>query len=774
MMEEFERYQEDENNLLDIISRFKELVFTNLKYLLIGFSAIFIIILLYLFTTPKEYNTYAKIKVLEEEETSAFVLEDMMNFDSPFKEDELLENEIEILKSKNILETVIKELRLTHNYSQKTILPNGHIDYNDIPFIASISKSDDAQEYIIECNSINKFTITNINDKTATVSFGKAFILDGDTITIDKSLAFNQNVVGEEYMLSISNPYSVFLALKEQITLTPITKFVLEFSLKGKDPVLNKLIIQTLLNAYNADGLADNKIIASSTASFLSERTALIKNDIIEIEAALSSIKKGNNIFDINAINEIFSSQALTSSETNLEIETQQLLAKSFAEKLKAHSKTELLPLPLEVGIQNTELATFTNEFNTLVIERNKLLKGRTTTNPEILLLNNQLNDLLSNINKSVSNFINNLKIKQNKISQFDSNLKSKFFNLNDTELSIVRFTRELEVKASILLFLLEKQEENTLTLAIESPTFKILDAPHTNYNSPSPNTKVTLILGLLLALVLPIILIYLKTALYSKITNKESLQKILNKNIPIIGEIPISSDKLLSLKNRGTLLESFRLIRANLSYISNPKTILVTSSIKGEGKTFTAINLAQSLTAVNNNKVLLIGCDLRNPQIHKLLDITKDQIGLTNYIINTKQEIQELIQKNEKINFDFILSGPIPPNPTELLATPRMSEIINYAKANYDYVIIDSAPCLLVSDTLSLTKLVDTTIYVTYSKVTELNLIHYINTLYEDKVVENMAIILNGIDSSNNNYGYKYGYKYGYNYGYKYGYSEE
>ena len=265
-----------------------------------------------------------------------------------------------------------------------------------------------------------------------------------------------------------------------------------------------------------------------------------------------------------------------------------------------------------------------------------------------------------------------------------------------------------------------------------------------------------------------------MKTALYSKITNKESLQKILNKNIPIIGEIPISSDKLLSLKNRGTLLESFRLIRANLSYISNPKTILVTSSIKGEGKTFTAINLAQSLTAVNNNKVLLIGCDLRNPQIHKLLDITKDQIGLTNYIINTKQEIQELIQKNEKINFDFILSGPIPPNPTELLATPRMSEIINYAKANYDYVIIDSAPCLLVSDTLSLTKLVDTTIYVTYSKVTELNLIHYINTLYEDKVIENMAIILNGIDSSVNNYGYKYGYKYGYNYGYKYGYSEE
>ena len=545
---------------------------------------------------------------------------------------------------------------------------------------------------------------------------------------------------------------------------------MLEFSFKGKDPVLNKLIIQTLLNTYNADGLADNKIVASSTASFLNERTALIKEDIIEIEAALSSIKKGNNIFDINTINNIFSSQVLTSSETNLEIETQQLLAKSFAEKLRAHSKTELLPLPLEVGIQNTELATFTNEFNTLVIERNKLLKGRTTTNPEILLLNKQLNDLLSNLNKSVTNFLNNLKIKQNKISQFDSNLKSKFFNLNDTELSIVRFTRELEVKASILLFLLEKQEENTLTLAIESPTFKILDAPHTNYESPSPNTKLTLILGLLLALILPIILIYLKTALYSKITNKESLQKILNKNIPIIGEIPISSYKLLSLKNRGTLLESFRLIRANLSYISNPKTILVTSSIKGEGKTFTAINLAQSLTAVNNNKVLLIGCDLRNPQIHKLLDITKDQIGLTNYIINTKQEIQELIQKNEKINFDFILSGPIPPNPTELLATPRMSEIINYAKANYDYVIIDSAPCLLVSDTLSLTKLVDTTIYVTYSKVTELNLIHYINTLYEDKVVENMAIILNGIDSSDNNYGYKYGY----NYGYKYGYSEE
>ena len=195
-------------------------------------------------------------------------------------------------------------------------------------------------------------------------------------------------------------------------------------------------------------------------------------------------------------------------------------------------------------------------------------------------------------------------------------------------------------------------------------------------------------------------------------------------------------------------------------------KTILVTSSILKEGKTFTAINLAQSL-ALANNKVVVLGLDLRNPQIHKYLEITKDaDLGVTNYLTNNVQDISLLINQNPSVDFDFILSGPIPPNPAELLLSERLNDIIDFARKNYDYVILDTAPCLLVSDTLNILKYADSTIYVTRSRYTELNIIDYINQLKEENIVNNLSIVLNGLDQKSNKYGY--GYNYGYGYGYK------
>jgi capsular exopolysaccharide synthesis family protein len=765
-MNEFERFKDDEVDLLDVINKLKTLVFSNITTLIIGFISILLIVLFYLFSTPKEYNTFAKIKILEEQETSAFVLDDIMNFDSPFKNEEVLENEIEILKSKNILESVIDQLRITHRYSKRGVFRNSYINYDEIPFIANISKSDDAQEYVIKYNSESKLSITNINKKTALFSFNKAFVLENDTIIINKSSAYNQINIGEEYTLNVNNAFNTFLALKENIKLLPITDAVLQLSIKGKDPVLNTKIIQTLLNTYNSDGIADNKIIAESTSSFLKDRTKLIKTEILLIETTLSNIKKNNNVFDISAINSIFSSQKLVTNEVNFEIETQELLATSFAKKLKAHNNTDLLPLPIEVGIQNSELSTFTNQFNNLVIERNKLLKGRTIDNPEIILLNNQLSDLLSNLNLSVNNYIKNIQLKKGKINDYDSNLESEFYKLNETELAVVRLKRELEVKASILLFLLEKQEENYLSLAIESPTFKILDSPHTDYNTVSPNNKNTSIIGLFLALFLPLIFIFIKSNLYTKITNIESLKNKLDTEIPVLGEIPLTNQTLIQENIRGSLVESFRLIRTNLNYIlpknESGKVILVTSSIKGEGKTFAAINLAQSLSSINNAKVLAIGVDLRNPQIHRYINQDKDSIiGLTNYLNEKDIDYKEIITNSPDLNFDFILSGPIPPNAAEILLNSKLGLLIEKVKKDYDFVILDSAPCLLVSDTLGIMNLVDSTLYLTKANHTDLKLIEYINHLSSDKIIKNLSVVLNGVSTEGMQYNYGYGYGY-------------
>ena len=230
----------------------------------------------------------------------------------------------------------------------------------------------------------------------------------------------------------------------------------------------------------------------------------------------------------------------------------------------------------------------------------------------------------------------------------------------------------------------------------------------------------------------------------------------------------------LISLSNtRGALMESFRLIRTNLNYFSNTQVILVTSSIQGEGKTFAAVNLAQSLCSVKNNKVLLLGLDLRNPKIHTMLNLDrKANQGITNYLVNGTIDLKTLVEKTNEVSFDFILSGPIPPNPTELLLSDNLIDIIEFGKQNYDYVLIDSAPCLLVSDTLNISKYADSTVYMTKSKHTKIKLIEYINKLSEDKSLNNIAVVINGCESGGS-LGYSYGYSYGYNYGYNYGYSE-
>ena len=765
-MNEFERFKEDEIDLLNLVNKFKTLILENIKILLIAGFSILLVTAIYLFNTPKQYNTFAKIKILEEQETSAFVLDDMMDFDSPFKDEEVLENEIEILKSKSILESVIQQLKLTHSYSTEGIFTSNNVSYTDIPFYISISESDNEQKFQIDCKSNDEFTITNINKKTVFFSFNKSFILDNDTIKITKSAAYSDKVIENTYSLNVNNDYNTFLALQESIKYSLVTNAVLQISIKGQDPKLNQLIIKTLLNTYNSDGIADNKIIAESTSSFLKDRTKLIKTEILLIETTLSNIKKNNNVFDISAINSIFSNQKLVTNEVNFEIETQELLATSFAKKLNTHNNTDLLPLPIEVGIQNSELATFTNQFNSLVIERNKLLKGRTKDNPEIILLNNQLSDLLSNLNLSVNNYIKNIQLKKEKINDYDSNLESEFYKLNETELAIVRLKRELEVKASILLFLLEKQEENYLTLAIEYPTYKVLDTPHTNYDNASPNNIITLIIGLFLALLLPLITVFIKSILYTKITNIESLKENLDAEIPILGEIPISDQHLIQANTRGTLIESLRLIRTNLNYLlpksESGKVILVTSSIKGEGKTFAAINLAQSISSVKNTKVLVIGVDLRNPQIHRYINQTKDDsIGLTNYLNEKDIDYKKIIKNSSNLNFDIILSGPIPPNAAEILLNSKLGLLIEKVKKEYDFVILDSAPCLLVSDTLGIVNLVDTTIYLTKANHTDLKLIEYINHLSSEKIIKNPAIILNGVSTEGLLYNYGYGYGY-------------
>ena len=321
-----------------------------------------------------------------------------------------------------------------------------------------------------------------------------------------------------------------------------------------------------------------------STDIFLEDRSSFIKDEINQLEIALQNIKKGNDVFNIEAINSIFSNQKIESTEMIFNLQTQELLANSFLDQLKKYKLNEFLPIPFEIGIANPEISTYTQKFNDLVLERNKLLQGRTSSNTQITLISKQLDNLILNLNESVKNYLLTLSLQYSNVLKYDDDLDAKFYKLNDTEITLLKFTRELEVKSGILLFLLEKQEENSLKLAVNSPTFKVLELSHTNFAQKTPNNSTFLALTFLLSLILPFAFFYLRDLFYDKISDKKSLEKRLNSDIPFLGEIPETDQKIISAKNRAPVLESFRLLRTNLNFIDSPnKCILVTSGIKGD-----------------------------------------------------------------------------------------------------------------------------------------------------------------------------------------------
>jgi capsular exopolysaccharide synthesis family protein len=345
---------------------------------------------------------------------------------------------------------------------------------------------------------------------------------------------------------------------------------------------------------------------------------------------------------------------------------------------------------------------------------------------------------------------------------------------------------RQQNIKESLYLLLLQKREEAAINMAITQPTVKVLEYASEIGIRVAPNNNSIYLIALILGLGIPLILLFSKFYFDNKIHNKIDLKNIVN-DIPIIGEIPfIKDNKSIETNDRSILAEAYRNVRTNINYllpVRNKKeayVIFSTSSIKGEGKTFNAINLALILTQMKK-KVLIIGGDLRNPQLHKYIGLNKERKGLTNYLFNQDVEYKSILNKNILDNqyLDVIISGSIPPNPAELIANGRFEELLNIVKPEYDYIIVDSAPTLLVTDTLLITDLSDLVIYVTRSDMTDKHVVEYSRDLHLQGKIKKIAYIVNSVGliyvyGYNYKYNYSYGYGYNYNYGYGYGYGSE
>ena len=533
---------------------------------------------------------------------------------------------------------------------------------------------------------------------------------------------------------------------------------IIDLSMKSPMPDRDKAFLYQVIEQYNMNALVDKNMIASNTAAFIDERLRIITEELGDAEKAVSEYKEKNNIAHLETQAQLYLHASRAEQSAIAEIETQLSLVDYVDEFLRDDTKRNNL-IPANIGITDASLGSSLSQYNALLLQRMRIQRTATDSNPVVEQLDQQLSSMRQNIIATIRSVRESLQIRLNGLQAQESKINRQIKNAPEQEREYVRVVRDLKIKEKLYLFLYEKREENSLMLAATTIPAKILDMPQRDVRSRSPQLRNLLIICLFFGLMIPAGLLYLYKLFNDKIDDvKEYEQRF---KAPVLGQIVENSRHAHIAIREGestVSAELFRLIRTNLRFMLPAETkapvILVTSSINGEGKSYVSSNTALSL-ALLGKKVALVGLDIRKPMLATYFNLnTKGH--LTDYLAEPDVTIDDIIvPSGEHKNLDLIPCGAIPPNPSELLQTERLDALFAELRKRYDYIIVDTAPVALVSDTFLLDRIADMTIFVCRYKYTSMEMIDYINQVVEQKRMHNVAGVLNGVKGLRAGYGY-------------------
>ena len=751
----------------------------------VGFTAATLFIAnFYLRYSPPVYQNSAKIKILD-------------NSNSPFKmstegifivgkSKAKLGNDLQIIKSDRILEVVARELNLTTSYYLPGRIINSEQWKNSPVKIEWLSPDNMLDEKSLSLNlTITKkgFKIEELGNKE--LVFNKRYVINNIPFKI-KSTTKQLNVFyDKKYLIQKSTLSNVVSQLIGSINANVLSEDsdVVVLSNKGLNQQKSKDIINCLIKVFNEDGIKDRQLAFKNTIEFVNDRFQYLVSELDSIENYKVNYKKSNDITSLEGFSGVTSGRKSDYEDKIFELENQLSLSGFLGKSIKSGSDYELLPT--NIGVLDANVNSFISVYNQLISERDKLMVSAGKNNPTLKGINEKLPQLQENIFSSIKLYQDEIQASIRNLKNIQSQNNSLYSTVPEKEKILRSIERQQNIKESLYLLLLQKREEAGINMAITQPSVKVLEYASNGYKV-APNNNSIYLIALIIGIGIPLLLLFLKFYFDTKIHNKIDLKNIVN-DIPIIGEIPfIKDDRYIQSNDRSILAEAYRNVRTNINYLlpaSNKNegfVIFSTSSIKGEGKTFNAINMALIMTQMKK-KVLIIGADLRNPQLHKYIGLAKEKRGLTNYLFDQEVELESIINKNTLDNqyLDTIISGSIPPNPAEIISNGRFEKLLNIVKAEYDYIIVDSAPTLLVTDTLLITNLADLVIYVTRADMTDKHVVEYSRDLYLQGKINKIAYIVNSVGliyvyGYKYKYNYSYGYGYNYNYGYGYGYGSE
>ena len=533
---------------------------------------------------------------------------------------------------------------------------------------------------------------------------------------------------------------------------------IITLSTKSAVPERDKALLHQMIEQYNLNAIVDKNMLATNTAAFIDERLSIITKELGEAEEAVSDYKQQNNIADIGTQAQLFLYANSAEERAMAEIETQLSLVEYIDEFLRDETKRNSL-IPSNIGVTDASLSSGLNEYNALQLQRMRILRTATDDNPVIEQMNAQLASMRQNIIETIGSVRESLKIRQRSLQAQDTKYNRQIKDAPEQQREYVRVVRQQQIKERLYVYLYEKREENALMLAATAMPAKILDMPQRDVRSKSPKLSKLLMLCILLGLILPGGVLYLYVLFNDTIDDAKEFERRIK--APMLGQLVQNSRNAHIAIHEGestVSAELFRLIRTNLRFVlpaeaKNP-VILVTSCINGDGKSYVSCNTALSL-AILGKKVVLVGMDIRKPMLATYFGLN-NKGHLTDYLAEPSIAIDDIIvPSGEHKNLDLIPCGTIPPNPAELLQTERVEELFAELRKRYDYIIVDTAPVALVSDTYQLDRIADMTIFVCRYKYTPSEMIEYINNVIEQQRMHNIACVLNGIKGLRAGYGY-------------------
>ena len=748
----------------------------------------------YLRLTTPVYNITATVLIKDDKKGGGASMSselEKMGLDGFVSSSNNVDNEIEVLRSKSLAREVVNNLGLFVTYMDEDRFPKRDL-YRTSPVLVSLTpqeadKLPQTMEVGMSLQPVGTMDVQiRVGKKEYRKRFEKlpavfptdegtvAFFANNDTLSPIRP----ESVIKERHITAyINRPFAVAKKYADFLSIAPTSKAtsVVTVSLKNSNTQRGKDYIDKLLEMYNVNANNDKNEVAQKTAEFIDERIGIISKELGNTEQDLENFKRSAGITDLSSEAQIALTGNAEYEKKRVENQTQINLVMDLQRYLQG---TEYEVLPSNVGLQDAGVAGAIDRYNEMVSERNRLLRTSTESNPAIVNLNASIRAMRGNIQTTLDATLKGLEITKADLVREAGRYSRRISDAPTQERQFVSIARQQEIKSGLYLMLLQKREENAITLAATANNAKIIDEALADDSPVSPKRMTIYLAALIFGIGIPVGIIYLIGLTKFKIEGRADVEKLTL--LPVVGDVPLADEKTGSIavfENQNNLMsETFRNVRTNLQFMleNSKNVILVTSTISGEGKSFISANLAISLSLLGK-KVVIVGLDIRKPGLNKVFNISKKEHGITQFLTNPAINLMDLVQSSDiNKNLYILPGGTVPPNPTELLARDGLEKAIETLKQNFDYVILDTAPIGMVTDTLLIGRVADLSVYVCRADYTRKAEFTLINELAENNKLPNLCIAINGVDLQKKKYGYYYGYgKYGkyYGYGKRYGY---